>query len=431
MRILWITADVLYPFLPFVEGNPSQGGSWIDPLFFSLAKNKDIQLGILSPVLNGKNQVKDIDGIIYFTIPMPKNGTTKPITKEMTNDYLTAIADFKPDIIHIHGIEKNFGLIRKHVDSNIPIVCSIQGIINAYVPYLQFSIADIFLDKYRSIKNKLGRGGIKTWINDWLKYNHLEQEITKENQYFIGRTTWDKAQIKALNPNAYYFHGEELLRTPFYSKEWKLSTCNQHQIFMSSAAYPIKGFHIALKAIALLKKKYPNIKLIAPLSSFKTDTSFIWDFLFAEDYARFLKNEIFRLDIKDHVYATKRLSAEEMAECFTEAHVFVLSSFVENSPNSLGEAMMIGTPTIVAPVGGVMSMVTDNESTLMFPSGDHAFLAYQIDALFSNNELANKISTSAKLIAKKRHDILDATSQYIDIYKKIIELHYENFTPFQ
>jgi glycosyltransferase involved in cell wall biosynthesis len=431
MRILWITADVLEPFFPFVEGSPSRGGSWIGPLFFSLAEDKNNRMGVLSPVLNGKNQTKEIDGIIHFSIPMRKNGMTRSMSKAMSVDYLNAISNFKPDIIHIHGIEKNYGLLRKYVDSYIPIACSIQGVINACLPALQASAADICLEKFRSIKNKLGRGGVNYAINNWTKYIPIEQEITKINQYFIGRTTWDKAQIKALNPKAYYFHGEELLREVFYTKEWDLNICKRHQVFVSSAAYPLKGFHIVLKAIALLKDKYPNIKLVAPFSSVNMDTSFIWDFLFAEDYARYLKNEISRLGLKNNITSFKRLTADQMANCFTESNVFVLSSFIENSSNALGEAMAIGTPTIVTPVGGVMSIVTDNESTLMFPSGDHAFLAYQIDVLFSNDQLAIKLSDYAKKIANKRHNILDTTTQYLDIYKQIIRLHNENLTSLQ
>lgn len=428
MRILWITADVLDPFFPFVEGNPSRGGSWIDPLFFSLAKNQNNQMGILSPVLNGKNQTKKIDGIMHFAVPMRKNGMTISFSKEMSIDCLTAITNFKPEIIHVHGIEKNFGQLRKYLDKNIPIVCSIQGVIQTYLPALQASVADIFLDKFRSIKNKFGRGGVNTAIKNWTKYVHIEQEVTKINQYFIGRTVWDKAQLKAFNPEAYYFHGEELLRDNFYTKQWQLNTCIRHQVFVSSAAYPLKGFHVALKAIALLKAKYPNIKLVAPISSLNMNSSLIWDFLFAEDYARYLKHEISKLGLKDNIQTLKRLSAEQMAQYFSEANVFVLSSFAENSPNALGEAMMIGTPTIVTPVGGVMSIVKDNESALMFPSGDHAFLAYQIDALFSNDNLANKLSESAKLIARNRHDILATTEQYMNIYTEIVKLHNDNLT---
>ena len=59
----------------------------------------------------------------------------------------------------------------------------------------------------------------------WKKYCVVEKEIIEINQYFIGRTEWNKSQICAMNPNARYFHGEELLRADFYSKKWEAKKC--------------------------------------------------------------------------------------------------------------------------------------------------------------------------------------------------------------
>ena len=66
MRVLWITHDVLPEFAPFVSGDYSLGGSWIDPLFYSLAENEDIELGIVSPVVNGAYLQQQIGKIQYF-----------------------------------------------------------------------------------------------------------------------------------------------------------------------------------------------------------------------------------------------------------------------------------------------------------------------------------------------------------------------------
>ena len=124
-----------------------------------------------------------------------------------------------------------------------------------------------------------------------------------------------------------------------------------------------------------------------------------------------------------NVILLPRLSAEEMANEFSKAHLFALPSFAENSPNALGEAMLVGTPSVAAPVGGVLSIVKNEESALIFPAGDYAMLAHQIDRIFENDELANKLSVNAKLIALKRHDVAKTTTQYINIYKDIIRLH--------
>ena len=251
---------------------------------------------------------------------------------------------------------------------------------------------------------------------------NIEKEILEINHYFIGRTKWDESQLAAFNPSAHYFHGEELLRSDFYTKEWDLNKCTRHRIFISSAAYPIKGFHILLKAVAILKIKYPNIKIVSPLATFNLNSSKLSEYLIAEDYSNYLRSLIRKLGLESNVILLQKLSAEEMSNEFCKAHVFVLPSFAENSPNALGEAMLIGTPSVVSPVGGVMSIVKDENSALIFPTGDYSMLAYQIERIFENDDLANTLSKNAKSIALIRHDVNNTTQQYISIYQKIIEL---------
>ena len=202
-----------------------------------------------------------------------------------------------------------------------------------------------------------------------------------------------------------------------------MKDCTLYRVFISSSITSIKGFHILLKAAAILKKKHPLLQIVSPLSDFNLKSLKARSCLIAEDYSNYLKREINRLNLEENVILLPRLNADDMALEFKKAHVFVLASFAENSPNALGEAMSIGTPSVVSPVGGVMSMVRDEESALFFPSGDYNILAYQIDRIFRDNKLANKLSDNGKEIALRRHDVITTTNQYVDIYREIIQLH--------
>ncbi|WP_286856323.1 glycosyltransferase family 4 protein [Proteiniphilum sp. UBA5431] len=428
MRVLWITHDLFEVFLPFVKGKPTKGGSWIAPLFYSIQKKTNITLGSVTPVIGGKQQKQIIDDVTYYSVGIDKNENKTKMNKRLVNSYMSAIDDFKPDIVHVHGTENNFGLLRKYIDANIAVVCSIQGIITPCLDYLKQSVSSINIGKYRSIKNRMGRGGVNSSIRKWEKYSDIEKDIFKLNHYFIGRTTWDKACLMEFNEKAEFFHGEELLRSQFYSSSWSIDQCERYRIFVSSAAYPLKGFHVLLHALAILKKRYPHVKVVAPLSSIDQMSSRVKDFMMAEDYDNYIKSEIKKLKLEDNVIFQKKLSAGEMAIQYCKAHVFVLPSFIENSPNSLGESMMIGTPSVVAPVGGVISIVSDNESSLLFPCGDHASLALQIGRIFDDDNLAVKISNNAREIARRRHDVQKVTDQYLSIYSEIIKLHYESST---
>lgn len=425
MRILWITYTVFDPFIPLAKGRPFRSSSWTAPLFYSLNKQENIQLGSIVPVLNGDYQKEKIQDVIYYSLPIKSGANETHLNKDLIDSYQKAIYDFKPDVIHVHGVEKNFGLIRKYIDCNIPIVCSIQGLVNPCYDSLKYSVAILHLNKYRSLKNWLGRGGVKAALKNWRKYSFIEKEILEINQYFIGRTLWDKSQLTAFNENAAYFHGEELLREPFYNKAWNIKDCTRHRIFISSAAYPLKGFHILLKAASILKKKYPDVQIVAPVSVMNMNSSVLKDLLIAEDYSNYLKKEVKKLKLTDNLILFSKLTDVEMADEYSKAHIFVLSSFIENSSNALGEAMLIGTPSVVSSVGGVLSIVKDEESALVFPAGDYAMLAHQIGRVFENDELANKLSESAKSVALRRHDVEKSTQQYINIYKDIVKLHRE------
>ena len=426
MRVLWITYNVFDPFYPLVKGKPASSSSWTTPLFYNLHKEDNIQLGSLAPIYKGEYQKLVIDDITYYAIPKKRKDTENRLTKSLIAFYLKAISDFNPDIIHVHGVEKNFGLLRKYIDPKIPIVCSIQGLVNPCIDSLKYSVATLGLNNHRSLKNWLGRGGFKGALKNWRNFSFIEKEILEINQYFIGRTLWDKSQLNSYNPKAIYFHGEELLREPFYNTTWCAIDCNRHRIFISSAAYPLKGFHVLVRATNILKKKYPKVQIIAPMSVLNLNSSTLRNVLFAEDYSNYLNKELRRLNLIDNIVLFTKLSAEEMANEYLKAHVFVLPSYMENSSNALGEAMIVGTPSVVSPVGGVLSIVKNEESALVFPAGDHTMLAYQIGRIFENDDLASMLSANAKSVALKRHDVKQTTQQYIDIYKEIVKLHSDN-----
>ena len=350
MRVLWITHDVFDAFFPFVSGKPTKGGSWISPLFYSLMDQPGFQLGSVTPVLGAKRLKIVIDGVSYYSIPIKGNENSTFMGKSLAEHYLWAVGDFKPDIIHVHGTEKNFALLRSRLDRFIPIVCSIQGVVAPCHDYLKMSVANINLRKQRSLKNRLGRGGVKQALRVWKRYIPVEREIFRSNSYFIGRTEWDRAHVMALNPGALYYHGEELLRSTFYSTKWDPAECERYRVFVPSGDYPLKGFHVLLEAAAMLKGEFPGLKVVVPLHPSKVYYPGIRRWLIAEDYSNYLRGYIKKFRLEENILLQGRLSAEEMAEQYRKAHVFVLPSFIENSPNSLGESMMVGTPSVVSAV---------------------------------------------------------------------------------
>ena len=109
-----------------------------------------------------------------------------------------------------------------------------------------------------------------------------------------------------------------------------------------------------------------------------------------------------------------------MAENLRKSHVYVLPSFMENSPNSLAEAQIIGTPSIVSFVGGVQSMVSDGIDTLAYPAGDYKVLAEQIIKLLNDNDIAETISSNARMKAKQKYNKNKIVDSMMNIYRSLI-----------
>lgn len=130
---------------------------------------------------------------------------------------------------------------------------------------------------------------------------------------------------------------------------------------------------------------------------------------------------IFENKLKDNIHFLGKLNAEEMTIQMQKANIFLSPSSIDNSPNVVGEATMIGTPIVATAVGGVLSMLKDEISCLFAPAGDEYTIAYQIKRLFDNDSLATKISQGAYQVALKRHNKQITIQQYLNAYQAIIE----------
>lgn len=94
-------------------------------------------------------------------------------------------------------------------------------------------------------------------------------------------------------------------------------------------------------------------------------------------------------------------SIDNVAEEVGRAKIFVLTSNTEGMPNTVIEAMVLGTPVISTdcPCGGPATLIKDGENGLLVPVGDAYALADAMRRLLSDEGLAQKISENALKLA--------------------------------
>lgn len=405
MKVLWI----------------SYISSWTPTLLNAI--KHEVEVAFIIPTGGFENFCHTEDGVTYYSLHLTANEIKRTMTRETFRKYLKVLEIEKPLLIHVHGTETNFAQVQNFTD--IPVVVSIQGILDGYKPYYNNFLRDKMLRKYNSLKNILGYGGLRGVVHNFDKgTEQFERDILTKSKYFFCRTNWDKAWVKFSNPNAKIFQGEELLRKAFYENahSWSIDKCVRHSIFMPSGFNPIKGMYLAVKALHLLKSFYDDVHLVVPGVS--KDEVFVprWKgLLFGEKYIRYIRHLIEEYSLHDDISFLGRLSAEGMVEQMQKAHVFLSPSSIDNSPNAVGEATMIGTPVVTTPVGGVPSMLKDEESCLFAPAGDDHMMAYQIMRIFEDVNLACNLSKNEGIVANRRHDKVIVPQNYIDSYKLIIK----------
>ena len=418
MKVLWIT-NILFPDIcNFLHREAPVTGGWMKSLAEDLLiQYPNIELAVAALYGNNKKLLeKKIGKITYFCLPFNEYHTV--YNAEMGNYWKEIANKFNPDVVHIHGTEFPFGLAYLKANGGDNAVISIQGLVGAYARYSLGNISRETLKKYRTIYDRLK----KTILNSperMDKQGKLEFEYLSYVNHVIGRTEWDKDHIWAINPSCQYHFCNETLRSPFYTSiKWDVKKCIRHSIFLSQAQKPIKGIHKMIEAMPLILREFPDTKVFVAGYNFLEKNSFK-DKLRFTTYANYILSLIKKYRLEEKFIFTGLIDEERMAEHYRNANVFVCPSSIENSPNSLGEAQIIGVPCIASYVGGIPSMINNGISGLLYRFEEHEMLASLVCKVFGNDQLALKLSQQEIITAENRHNKkINAMNTY-NIYKII------------
>ncbi len=419
MNILWLIHIPLPEASQLMGENPSPFGGWLINASKDLANKEDVELSIAFPS-NKANKFRELKGekINYYPFIPVKENDNKVI--ENNESFETLLNNLKPDIVHIYGTEiaHTLSMVNTCNKINIKTVISVQGLVSIIEKhmYSNLPIYAIYGNTFRNIIRKDNVRGLKKLFRNRGKN---EIEAIKRTNHIIGRTTWDKACSNQINPQANYHFCNETLREEFYKHQWDVNDCEKHSIFLSQGQYPIKGLHYMLEAIPLILKRFPKAKVyISGKDITKSDS--IKDKLLMTYYGKYIKKMIKKLNLERNVVFTGPLDEKKMCQRYLKSHVFVCPSSIENSPNSLGEAMILGVPSVASYVGGIPDMLKDKEEGFLYQHDAPYMLAQYVCEIFENQDLALKFSKNARERALKTHDRDENTRRLIEIYNEIV-----------
>ena len=327
------------------------------------------------------------------------------------------LSNENPDIIHIFGTEYAHSLqFYKAVGDKRIVVCSIQGLVSVIARhYLALTPKKLY--------NKINfstfvRGTLIQQQKNLKKRGKREEELLRSVYNVIGRTDWDEACTFFFNENRRYFFCNETMRQKFYQSEWNINKCKKHRIFVSQASSPLKGLNILVEALGLIKSVFTDIEVHIAGNDFTNRDGFINTLKYSV-YADYISDLIEKSKINGFSFVGN-LDETGMVKEYLECNVFVSCSSIENSSNSICEAMLLGVPVISSDVGGVKTLISDKINGFIYQADAPYMLARLIMNLFNDDKLAETIGKEARNVAKVRHDPSLNALRMIDIYREIL-----------
>ena len=415
MRLLWLSNMAPAPVLETL-GKKNRGGLWMDHVLEDLRKQEGLQMKLLCALDREAEGVLD-SRCSYMTFC---NKSPTDVSGSLEERFLGILRDFQPDVIHIWGTEfgHTLSMLRacRRAEFLDRTVVSIQGLCSIYARHYNEGIP-VKVQRSYTFRDLIKRDNLLNQQAVFEKRGENEVEAMKLCRHLIGRTHWDRACARAINPQAQYHFCNETLREDFYRDSWTYENCEKHRIFASSRIYPIKGFHYLLEALAEVRKRYPDAVLAVPGSD--PCGAGLRKKLSQDSYARYLQDLTKKLQLAGAVQYLGSLSGAQMKENYLKANVFVLPSTIENSPNSMGEAMLLGVPVAAGDVGGVTTMLKAPEEGIVYQSTAPYMLADAIEKIFSMEEKAETMGAAAAAHARKTHDPEKNLRDLLAIYREI------------
>lgn len=418
MKVLWFSNIPALGSEKINEGSKVKStGGWLHSLNKTIQEEVDLSIAFhyhksisnftyqktdYYPIFNGNVLLENIKNRFFG----------KVYDSDFIEQYLLIVDKVKPDIIHLHGTEGPFLCILKHVD--IPIVISIQGNLTVY----HHKFFSGYHGRHITLKDSkiswktllLGRHNFFKIYRDMKKISITEQYYLLAAKNIIGRTSWDRRISRILAPNSKYYIGNEILRDSFYNNKWNNFYDSGKIIIMTiNGDNYYKGFETMAHSLSLLIGLGLEVEWrVAGISE-------------ASLITRITKKELGCKYPKNGLVLLGAIDEESLIENMLGSHLYIMGSHIENSPNNLCEAMMLGMPCIATFAGGTESMLENRKEGLLIQDGDPWSMAGAIVEIINDRQKLKCFGINARNRALERHNKHKVLNEFISIYRSVLK----------
>ncbi|GAB2955573.1 hypothetical protein GCM10027048_21750 [Hymenobacter coalescens] len=390
LRVLWLA-----PY-PYAYGPATHPVPWVVALARQLAaRPAEVDLTIVNwdETMATEEEHYSQDGLHFVFLKVPR---TRHDILTLYRWRVEIVARWlrrhyrQYDVIHLHGSELQLPAVVAQLPTDeVPVILSVQGIVSECVKYVPE------LSWYKVL---------------WTLAGYYERRYVPHIHHFLCRTHWDAAHMQRLSPGARIHHNWEMLRPEFYEAAalpLLLPDVAPHpQMLFVGGHQVMKGFRETLAAYALLRRQVPGLQLIV--------AGYVGEREWAEETRRAGLTDLQPHDIQ----RVGNLTAAELVTWGRRCFCLLHPSYIDNSPNSVCEAQLMGLPVVASDVGGVSSLVADGVTGLL-SSLQPAELATQVLRLYHDADLRHGLAAAAQAEARRRHDPATIVQRTLDVYRSL------------
>lgn len=423
MRILWVVNLMLPEIAGELNLPSSNREGWLSGIFGMMASSNEYELCVAYPVTEEvvQNPVS-VRGIKCYAF-MENLGSPEDYDASLEDKIEKIIEEVNPDVLHIFGTEFPHGLAAARAFGKPEkTLVGLQGIC-AEIAREYMALIPEKVQNEVTFRDFIRKDSLKKQQEKFFKRSENEQKLLGSVSYVTGRTEFDRNYALGVNDKLMYMPLHENMRDEFYEEVPSAIDKRPHSIFLMQGDYPIKGFHFLIEACGKLKEKYQDLAIFVAGNSIIRHSTFK-EKLKTPAYGKYLRKLIKENHLEGSVFSLGSLNASEVRKQYLGSSVFVCPSYMDNSPNAIAEAMLLGVPVVASDAGGIRSILSEEEGYI-FHKGNSGELEECLDKVFTlidtqDEELTRKIKNASKR-AREDYDKGTNYRTLIEIYKKIAE----------
>lgn len=389
-------------------------GTWLKTMAKALVDSGKVELYNIAE--NSTNELirQDCQMAQQWLVPYSKPTSNGLPATKIIHNIQEIVESIQPDLIQIWGTEKYWGLLSARGYLKGKVILEIQGLKFAIAKYFTAGLSFSEIIGCFGLKELLKPSGsilgLSSAFNKWGKF---EIEMLKNHQFISTQSAWVRANVKQVNPTAEIYETAISLRKEFMeAQKWNSQDCIPFQIFTStSSIISYKGLHVLVRALAILKHKYPQVKLVI--------AGHLQSGLRADGYNKWLRKKIAQLGLVEKVSFIGSLNSTALVKQIQQAQVVAIPSFIESYSLALAEALALGAPTVTSFAGAMPELAKHQETTIFFPMGDEVMCANGIATFFEDQAFAQSISEAAYQQTKEK-SVTAVEEIQLSIYNNVL-----------